>query len=171
MQEVLGVLSRSTVYEIVAAHSLTQGSNGLPAETINRLGVKRAYQLSRLEPNQRTPELVQEALKAPVARVRGMVQHKINETAPPEEQREPLILFARNYPASVIARFEELEERAVWLEGIMDGDRTLPLRAKVMVAMCANFEANYAEELLEADKRRVAAAEVKQRLLKKAAGG
>jgi hypothetical protein len=145
-------LSRSRMFELLAAHGLTEGENPVPAKDVDKLGIKKAAQLARLEPNQRTAEIVRKAVNSSLREVTRAVEEKINETLLPEEQCEPTILFARNYPATVVARFEDLEERAIWMEGIRDGDTALSLRAKFMVALVANFEANFAEELKEADK-------------------
>jgi hypothetical protein len=84
------------------------------------------------------------------------VQETLNLDLPPDEQQEAVVLFARNFPPSVIARYEALEERGECMEGIRDGDRTLPLRTKFFIALIANFEANFDEELREADQWRAA---------------
>jgi hypothetical protein len=71
---------------------------------------------------------------------------------PPEERRDVGIFWGRYDPAEVIDRFERLEARGCYLEGIRDGDRTLTLRAKFMLALIVNFEAHFEEELAEADR-------------------
>lgn len=145
-------LSRSRMFELLAAHGLTEGENPVSTRDVDKLGIKKSVQIARLEPRQRTPELIRKAVNCSLREVTRAVEEKLNAELPLEEQREPTILFARNYPATVVARFEDLEERAIWMEGIRDGDTALSLRAKFMVALVANFEANFAEELREADR-------------------
>jgi hypothetical protein len=41
-QTVMGPRARSSLHEIVAAYSLTQGPHAIPAEVVNRMGIKRA---------------------------------------------------------------------------------------------------------------------------------
>jgi len=66
------------------------------------------------------------------------------------------VLLARSLPVQVIELIEEIEEDGVWLEGVRDGDNSLPLRAKLWCAVWMNFRANYLEELEEAHRYRIA---------------
>jgi hypothetical protein len=155
-QTVMGPRARSSLHEIVAAYSLTQGPHAIPAEVVNRMGIKRAAQLARLKPEQRRSAIIHAATSRPVTAVRQLVQETLNLDLPPDEQQEAVVLFARNFRPSVIARYEALEERAVWMEGVRDGDRTLTQREKFFLALISNFEANFDEELRDADQWRAA---------------
>jgi hypothetical protein len=153
---VLGPMASSRYFELVAAHSLTQGENPIPKETVQKLGLKKAAELARLEPLQRTAELLAEATRAPVSKVRRLVQERLNSDLPPDEQREVLMPFMRMLLPETIDLFEEIEEDGVWLEGIRDGDRRVSLRAKLYHAIAVFFLEAHAEELAEGRKFRLA---------------
>lgn len=155
-QSVLGPMASSRYFEIVAAHSLTQGENSIPKETVDKLGVKKAAELARLAPGQRTAELVAKATVTPVSKVRRMVQEKLNEHLPSVEQREVLVPFTRMLMPETVELFEEIEEDGIWLEGNRDGDRSVSLRAKLYHAIAVFFLEAHAEELAEGRKFRLA---------------
>ena len=139
VNDVMGSRARSSLHEIVAAYSLTQGSNPIPPEDVNAMGVKRAAQLARLKPEQLTPEIREMAKTEPVMAVRNKVQAVLNQTLPPDEQKPMLKLLAINLPDDYVAMFEELMEIGVYMVGIRDGDNTQTMRAKVFHSMLISF--------------------------------
>ena len=155
-QHVLGKMARSKVFNLVAIHGLTEGPNPIPAEMVERIGHKKAVELARLSPEERTPDMVKSAMEDALPVVRRRVQEKLNESLPPEQRKEPVMLFARNYPPEVIEAFEELEADGVYMEGIRDGDASLTLRAKFMFAMVCFFREAHEAELEEAREYRSA---------------
>jgi hypothetical protein len=144
-------IAHTKLYDLLAISRLSVGPNAIPPETVQKLGRIKSAEIARLEPQERTPELVQELLDRSVAVVKQRVQEIINISLPPDERRDVPLFWGRYYPRQVIERFEQLEARGCFLEGIRDGDRTITLRAKFMVALIINFEANFEEELKEAD--------------------
>lgn len=151
--DVLGDMARSRLYELLAVNQLMLGAKPLSEDTVEELGVKKAAALAQLPESKRTQAVVAEAKKAPtVAKVKEQVRSILNEELPATEKKEATALFARQMPLSIISDYEELEARAVYMEGIRDGDMTLNLKQKVFVALIKNFEANHVEELKEADE-------------------
>jgi hypothetical protein len=150
VQEVIGSRAHSSLYEIVAAHTLTQGACAVPPAVVNRMGVKRAAQVARLEPQHRTPEIVQAAMTESVVAVRNRVQAKLNESLPADEQKPATAMFAINLPLETIDDLEELLEIMVHMEGVRDGDTTLSMRQKSFHTMIWATKQFLAEELAEA---------------------
>ena len=114
------------------------------------MGIKRAAEVARLEPEQRTPEIRQMAKTEPVMVVRNRVQAILNAELPKDEQKPMLKLLAINLPEEYVDEFEELMEVAIWMEGIRDGDNTQSMRAKAFQSMLFSFREYMAVELSEA---------------------
>jgi len=76
VRHVLGDVARGKIFELLAIHELTEGRNSIPAEVVERMGFKKAAELARLEPQDRTPDLVKAALVDTVPRIRQKVQEK-----------------------------------------------------------------------------------------------
>jgi hypothetical protein len=143
-------MARGKVFELLGIGKLLEGPHALPEEEVAKMPQKSAYELSRLEPQHRTPEIIKAAQEEPVEKVKQRVQEKINMHLPPEDRKEILVLFAINLPPEVRDAIEELLEEMIWMEGIRDGDKSVSLRAKAFMALVANFRANFAVELAEA---------------------
>jgi hypothetical protein len=154
--DVMGPRSRSTIHEIAAAFSLTEGSNPIPPEDVIRMGRKKAAQIARLKPEQRTPEIREMAKTEPVMVVRNRVQAVLNQELPADEQKPMLKLLAINLPEELVLQFEELMEDGIWMVGIRDGDDTQTMRAKVFGTMLISFQEYMAPELAEGMKHRKA---------------
>jgi hypothetical protein len=150
--DAVGNMARSSMFELITIAKLTTGSKPLSSETIEELGVKKAAAIAQLPESKRTQAVIKEAVAAPtVAKVKEQVREILNADLPKTEQKEATSLFARQLPLTIISRYEQLEARGVWMKGVRDGDTTLTLKAKLFLAMIANFEATHKEELDEAD--------------------
>ena len=155
-QFVLGDMGKTRLYELIAIHELTQGDKPIAPSIIKRMGIKRAYEFSRVEPEKRSPQLITLAQSAPLAEVKEAVQSLINEDLPKDRQKEHTVAFVRMLPPSLIAKYEELEEDGIWLEGIRDHDPSMTSKQKFFAALLANFRATHLEELQEAKDFRLA---------------
>lgn len=71
-----GGKSDRSYYELIEYHSLTQGDAAIPAEEVRRYGIKRAVEVARLKPEQRTPEIREIAKTEPVMVVRNPTERK-----------------------------------------------------------------------------------------------
>jgi hypothetical protein len=144
--------------------SLSEGEYALSEETVTKIGHKRAAELAGVPPEERI-NLVTSALESTPEQWKTDLQEANNKYLPPEEQKEATVLFARNYPVSLVARFKDLEDRALYMEQFHDVDKSISAEAKFLYAMVIFFEAGNVEELAQADKRRKAA-EKKAQLVK-----
>jgi len=160
----MGSISHTKLAELALIGSLTEGPDALPEATVDAMGHKRAVALAKVPAGLRV-HLVKSALESDPEQFATDIQEAINKTKPLEEQKEATILFARNYPVSLVARFKELEARALYMEQFHDADKSISAEAKFLYALVIFFEAGNAEELLVADKRRKTAEKQQQKIL------
>jgi hypothetical protein len=153
---VMGPRAHSSLYEVLAAHSLTLGVNQIPPGTVDKMGIKRAAQVARLKPEDRTPAVINNALNGSLPRVKHMVQEIINMDLPEEDRREPTVLFSRNLPAATADLMEEIELDGQFMEGMRDGDTSVSLRGKFWYYVMVNFRESHKAELTEGRKFRLA---------------
>jgi hypothetical protein len=156
LDAVLGPMSRKRAYDVLSCYELTQGDDPIPPAEVKQMGITRASQLARLDPQHRTPELRKAARTQPAAVVRNRVQAKLNENLPPDEQRPATALFAINLSLDIIDELEELLEEMIHLEGIRDGDSAHTMRQKAMGAMVYATRQFFFSELEEARNLRAA---------------
>jgi hypothetical protein len=120
------------------------------------MGIKRAAQLARLKPEQRSPRIITAALSESITEVRREVQRIINIDLPEIERQEPTFLISRYLLADTIALIEAIEQDGVCMEGIRDGDRSVTLRGKLWHAVWLFFRAAHEDELAEGARYRLA---------------
>lgn len=147
----LGKISHTKLAELALVGSLTEGEHALSPEMVNAIGHKRCVLLAKVPAAERA-SLVKVALNGTPEEYATVVQEAINKTVPEDRKKEPTILFARNYPVSVIKRFKDLEKRSFGLPIIRDNDFSISQEAKFLMALIAFFEAGNVEELREADR-------------------
>ena len=138
-QTIIGSRARSTLYEILAAHSLTGGVHAIQSRLVNQMGIKRAAQIARLKPIQRTPAVIEIAVNGSLSKVKAVVQEVLNQDLPEEDRRETTVLFSRNLPAATANLMEEIELDGQFMEGIRDGDSSVSLRGKFWHYVCVHF--------------------------------
>ncbi len=149
-------MARGKLFQVMRVHGLTEGENAIPAEEVDKMGVTRAYELTKLEPKHRTPDVVKRVAAASIPKAKEIVQERINAELPEKDRKEPLILFSRNLPMSVVTELEELELDAMGMEGIRDGDFTTSQRVKAWTWFILMLRQQFAEELAEGHKYRLA---------------
>lgn len=152
--------SRSALYDLLAIDELTKGDHPIPAEVVNRIGSKKAVELSRLEPHQRTSDVIEVALKQPLAKLRNVVTAKRNENLPPHERKPMTQMFALLLPDDTYEELNELLDELEYAEGVRDGDMTRTLRQKAMDAIVKGARQFYQQELAEAIEYRAALQEM-----------
>jgi hypothetical protein len=149
----LGDMSKSAMYEYIAAHSLTQGEAPIPKADVQKIGVKKAAEVAKLPASERKAA-VEHAKKAKVSEVKKRTSAKIEGAKPENERKVKLFPFSRSLPEATIKLIEEIEKSGMFMEGIRDGDRTESLRAKLWNSVWVNFQASFAEELREGEQYR-----------------
>jgi hypothetical protein len=152
----LGSISHTRLAELSLVASLSEGPFALSEATVNAIGHKRAAELAKVPAEERI-NLVTSALESTPEQFAVDLQEAKNKGKPIEEQKEAVVLFARNYPVSLVTRFKDLEQRALYMEQFHDADKSISAEAKFLYALVIFFEAGNAEELQAADKRRKAA--------------
>lgn len=146
-----GEVSKTTLYNSITLHKLTQGPNALTEEDVAGMPVQNACLLGRLKPQQRTRELVEAAQKTSKREFPAKVQAKLNENLPPEDQRPIRIDFFRKLHPVVAEKLERTIERFTHLPVVRDGDRELTLQDKAIYAIC-NAAEQFASEDLAAEE-------------------
>ncbi len=158
----MGSISHTKLFNLALIGSLSEGEYALSESTINAIGHTRAAELASVLPEERT-NLVTSALESTPEQWKTDLQEAKNKHLSPEEQKEATVLFARNYPVSLVARFKDLEGRALYMEQFHDADKSISAEAKFLYALVIFFEAGNAEELQVADRRREIAEKKKLR--------
>ena len=139
-------------YELIDCHSLTQGDAAIPAEEVQQYGIKRAVEVARLKPEQRTTEIREMAKTERVMVVRNRVQQILNQDLPKDEQKPMLKLLAINLPEEMVAEFEELMEVLGYTDGARDGDTTQAIRVKAFNLLLIAGREYWSMELAQAMK-------------------
>jgi hypothetical protein len=152
----MGSISHTKLFNLALIGSLAEGEYAISESTINAIGHTRAAELASVLPEERI-NLVTSALESTPEQWKTDLQEAKNKYLPPEEQKEATVLFARNYPVSLVARFKDLESRALYMEQFHDADKSISAEAKFLYALVIFFEAGNAEELQAADRRKKAA--------------
>jgi hypothetical protein len=152
----LGPISRGKLYELVEAASLTEGPNALPAKTVRELGVKKAVEVARLKPKDRTPAVIQTIRESSLPKAKHVVQTIINMDLPEEDRREATVAFMRNLPTATAELMEELELDGQYMEGMRDSDTSVTLRGKFWHYVCVDFRERHKADLAEGKKFRLA---------------
>jgi hypothetical protein len=142
-----GGKSDRNYYELADCQSLALGKNPIPPREVQQYGIKRAVEVARLKPEQRTPEIREMAKTEPVMVVRNKVQQILNQDLPKDEQKPMLKLLAINLPEQYVQEFEELIELLGHTEGARDGDSTQAIRAKAFNLMLIGAAEYWAQEI------------------------
>jgi hypothetical protein len=156
VMKVMGPMARGKYFQIVAAHTLTEGENAIPPKIVEKMGVVKAAEVARLSPKDRDPEIIESALKDTVPIVKQKVQARLNAALPADEHVEHNATFVIALPISTLRALEQLIQEGIWMEGIRDGDRTQSMRQKLFGAMIVATQEYYALELADAREYKAA---------------
>ena len=148
--------SRSKLFNLLAAHALTTGVNPIDPEIVEKMGQKKAVELSRLAPHQRTPEVVRTAVEQPLSKVRNIVTAKLNEELPPDEQKPMVEMFTAMLPLEVCTDLEALLDVMEYMDGVRDGDTTWTLRQKAIYALIEAGRNYWQDEIVKAREYKAA---------------
>jgi hypothetical protein len=148
-----GKLSKGSLYMAMGLHKLTEGPNAIPAEEVVQMPKENAYRLSTLQPEQRTPDLVDAAKKTPKEKFPKRVQEKLNEGKLPADQVPVKSIFHRELDFNICNMLEDAIEEFTLLEVVRDGDRALTLQEKAIAAIVTSARTHCAD-LLDASRRK-----------------
>lgn len=151
-----GKFSKSSLYMAMGLHKLTEGPNAIPAEEVVQMPKENAYRLSTLEPEQRTPELVEAAKKTTKEKFPTRVQESLNTGKAEKDQVTIRKTFHRELAIQVFDMLEDTIEEFTLLEVVRDGDMTLTLQEKAIAAMVTSARTHCSDLLTEARRKREA---------------
>jgi len=149
-------LAHTTLYDRLAIYGLTQGSDALDPKDVEEMGAKNAAEIAKLDPKDRTEDVIEAAKKESTRKVKKLVQEKLNEKLDPEERKDPTFMFARNLDEPTIELIEEIEKNGIWIEAVRNGDKSVSQLVKLWNYVWARFVLDYGEELEEGRRYREA---------------
>jgi hypothetical protein len=152
--DVTGGMANSTVWVMMRIHGLTEGTNALLPNEVDEMPQQNAYELTKLKPEQRTPEVVRKAIDTPTKKFKAEVQKIRNADLPPEKQKPVLVDIHEQWPVDLVEMFEETVSDFSCLAVVRDGHRDIAIRHKAITTIltCARLYAG--------DEIRVAKAEL-----------
>jgi hypothetical protein len=157
-------VGHTRLYDMLAIYGLTQGPDALDPKDVDEMGSKNAAEVARLDPKDRTPDVVEAAKKESTRKLKKIVQEKLNEKLDPEDRKEATFMFARSLDEATIDLIELIEKDGEWIEAVRDADRSLGRLQKLWAYVWAKFAVDYREELEDGRRYREAmeAAQVRE---------
>jgi hypothetical protein len=144
---VTGGIANSTVWAMMRIHGLTEGPNPVPGHEVDQMAQQNAYELTKLEPEERTVEIVQRAKRTPVRKFQAEIQEIKNATLPPEKRKPVLIEVYEKWPPQIVEMFEETVSDFSLLPVVRDGDRDIAIRHKAIAAILISARTHAADEI------------------------
>lgn len=152
--EITGGLAHSTVWVFMRIHRLTVESlNPVPAEDVDEMPQHNAYALSKLRPEQRTPEVVEKAKKTPIRKFQAEIQEIRNKSLPVEKRKPAIVEIYEKWPLEIVEMFEEAVADFSLLPAVRDGDLSVTIRHKAIAAILISARNFAQEEIAEARRR------------------
>jgi hypothetical protein len=155
-------MANSTVWVMMRIHELTEGTNAILPHEVDEMPQQNAYELTKLKPAQRTPEIVRKAKQTPIKKFQVQIQEIKNASLPPEKRKPVLVEVYEKWPPEVAEMFEETVSDFSLLPVVRDGDRDMAIRHKAIAAIlisarthaCDDIQAAKAELKAEATEIR-----------------
>jgi hypothetical protein len=144
---VTGGIANSTVWVMMRIHDLTRGPNPVPEHEVDQMPQQNAYQLTKLEPEERTVEIVQKAKRTPIKKFQAEIQELKNATLPPEKRKPVLIEVYEKWPPQIVEMFEETVSDFCLLPAVRDGDREITIRHKAIAAILVSARTHAVDEI------------------------
>jgi hypothetical protein len=144
---VTGGTANSTVWAMMRIHDLTKGPNPVPGHEVDEMPQQNAYALTKLEPQERTAEIVQRAKRTPIRKFEAEIQEIKNATLPPEKRKPVLIEVHEKWPPQIVEMFEETVSDFSLLPAVRDGDRGMTIRHKAIAAILISACTHAADEI------------------------
>jgi hypothetical protein len=149
-------IAHTKLYELLAIYGLTQGEDALDPKDVDEMGAKNAAEIARLDPKDRTPEVVESAKKESTRKLKKLVQEKLNEKLDPEDRKEPTFMLGRNLDEPTIELIEQIEQDGIWIEAVRNGDNSVSQLVKLWNYVWSMFVLDHQEEIAEGQKYREA---------------
>lgn len=138
--------SRSTIFNYMQIAGLLEGPHAIPEDTVRQMPAQTARAIAQLKPEIRR-EVAERVKDLPTKEALPKVQEAFNMSVPPDERRELKVGFHRNWAPEVVKALENILSVGIYIRDIRDGDRTMTLEEKTVMAMCAEFWQFHEEEI------------------------
>ncbi len=152
-----GECTRTRMYECKRLYQLTQGENALAPEVVDEMPKKNALQVHRVReraPKKITKSFIERARREPVTKFAVTAQSAVNDTLPVSEQESPMMaLHLWLHPSAVEMLKETIEDFKLIPGAVRDGDRSLDLASKAVIAVCHSARTFAAEAIRSAKER------------------
>ena len=152
-KEVTGGIASSTVWMFMRIHSLTEGPHPVLARDVDEMPQQNAYELSKIPPEQRSPEIVERAKKTPIKKFQAEIQEIKNQSLPPEQRKPILVDFHEKWPPEILEMFEETVADFALLPVVRDGDLNISIRHKAIATILISARSHVQDEIEEARLR------------------
>ncbi len=140
-------------------YQLTQGENALAPEVVDEMPKKNALQVHRVRekaPKKITKSFIDRARREPVTKFAVTAQSAVNDTLPASEQESPMMaLHLWLHPTAVEMLKETIEDFKLIPGAVRDGDRTVDLGSKAVIAVCHSARTFAAEAIRSAKEKLV----------------
>jgi hypothetical protein len=154
-----GECSRTKIMECKRIYRLTQGEDAIPPEVVDQIPKKNLLQIARVKehaPKKVTKSLIEKARKQKVNQFVVTAQSAINETKSVEEQKSPKVMVHLSMdPRAADMLKETIEDFKLIPGAVRDGDRSLDLDSKAILAIC-NSARSFAGDVIRAAKEKAA---------------
>ena len=147
ISDVTGGIAASTVWVMMRVHGLTIGAYALPSIDVDEMPQQNAYELSKLKPEQRTPEIIRKAKETPINKFQVEIQEIKNDTLPPEKRKPVLVRICEKWPPQLAEMFEETVSDFSLLPVVRDGDRDMTVRHKAIAAIVISARTHACDEI------------------------
>jgi len=147
VSDVTGGIANSTVWVIMRIHGLTEGPNPVPGHEVDEMPQQNAYELTKLEPGERTVEIVQRAKRTPIKKFQAEIQEMKSAALPLEQRKPALIEVYEKWPLEVVEMFEETVADFSLLPVVRDGDRNLSIRHKAIATILVSARTYAGDEI------------------------
>lgn len=152
-----GECSRTIIFDCKRIYRLTVGENAIEAHIVDQMPKKNQLQVARVKkhaPEKVTKALVARAIKEPVMKFAVTAQSVINETKPVEEQRDAMAHYHGHWLAQAVEMFKETIEDFKLIPGsVRDGDKTVDLESKAVMAICNSARLHAGEAIKSAKEK------------------
>jgi len=145
--DVTGDIANSTVWVMMRIHGLTEGPNPVPEHDVDEMPQQNAYELTKLEPEDRTTEIVQRAKRTPIKKFQAEIQEIKNAKLPADKRKPVLIEVYEKWPPQIVEMFEETVSDFSLLPVVRDGDRGITIRHNAIAAILVSARTHAGDEI------------------------
>lgn len=151
-----GECSRQTIWDCKQIYRLTLGEHAIAPEVVDQIPRKNALKLARIAKTnpKKAKALAPRASKETVNKFAVTAQRAINDELPAGEQRSPKVsLYLSLDPRAADMLKETMEDFKLIPGAVRDGDRSLDLDSKAIMAICISARMQQADAIRSAREK------------------